>query len=122
MLKIALHGTPEPESLARAMEQAGEVLAYRFPGLLGCKIVAERVDAAAARFVVRIELLLPQQQLILNRAAETAPAALKEALGAVWSSPAIAHHLRLHEPRERHRHHQRRSRASPSTPSRSWTS
>lgn len=98
ILKIVLHDTPEPEALARAMEQAGEVLAYRFPDLVGCKLLAEQVGEAPPRFAVRIELLLPQQQLILDRAAETAPAALKEALGAVWSSPAIARHLRVHAP------------------------
>jgi hypothetical protein len=92
--EIVLRDVPDSETLARAMEQAGEVLTYRFPDLAGCKLLAERVGEAPPRFAVRLELLLPQQQLILNRAAETAPAALKEALAAACSSPAMARHLR----------------------------
>jgi hypothetical protein len=94
ILKIALHDTPEPEALTRAMEQAGEVLAYRFPAVLACRLYAEPVTGEPSRFEVRIELRLPQEQFILARAATTAAGALRNALQAVWSAPSMAFHLR----------------------------
>ena len=92
--KIVLHDVPEPEALTRSMEQAAEVLAYRFPNLLACKLGADRVTSDAQQFETHIDLRLPQQQFILNRAAPTAEQALRDALGAIWSTPALARHLR----------------------------
>jgi len=92
--KIVLHDVPEPEALARSMEQAAEVLAYRFPDLLACRLAAGRVTPGGQEFEVHVDLLLPQQQFILNRAASTAEQALKDALGAVWSAPSVQRHLR----------------------------
>ena len=94
ILKIVLHNTPEPEVLTRAMEQAGEVLVYRYPDLIACKLSAEPDSGESLRFEVHIELLLPQQQLILSRAAASAAEALKSAVEAVWSTPAMSRHLR----------------------------
>ena len=94
MLKIVLNNTPEPEALTRAMEQAGEVLAYRYQDLVSCKLSAEPVSGEPSRYEVRIELLLPQHQLIANRAAASVAEALKSALEAVWSAPAMTRHLR----------------------------
>jgi hypothetical protein len=94
MLKIVLRDVPDSEALTRAMEQAGEVLAYRYPDLVSCKLNAEPVSGEPSRYEVRVELLLPQHQLIVNRAAASAAEALKSALEAVWSAPAMTRHLR----------------------------
>jgi len=83
-LQLVLHDVPEPEALTRIAEQGLARLAREFPSMRACRVVAER---SGPQFEVHVELLFPERQVIFNRVAGTAHAALNGALDAVSARP-----------------------------------
>jgi hypothetical protein len=77
VVKVALHGLPQSESLLEPIRSAAQKLAADFPRALSCRVELERTDGAME---AHVEVLLPQQQIIVNRAAASADVALREAL------------------------------------------
>jgi len=79
-LKLALHDVPEPEAVARVAERHVADLSAAVPSLVSCRLVAERADA---QFEAHVELVFPERQIVFNRIADTAEAAVSDALAAL---------------------------------------
>jgi hypothetical protein len=84
-VKIVLGDVPDPDGLRLLMQQGAAGLAAGFPPILGLRLTAEKIaasEAEAESCQIRLELLFPQHQIILNRARLTPQAALHDALAA----------------------------------------
>ena len=82
VVKVALHGLPQSESLLEPIRSAARKLAADFPRALSCRVELEHADG---EMEAHVEVLLPQQQIIVNRAAASAAVALREALNSLHS-------------------------------------
>ena len=82
IVKVALHNLPDAPKLLEPIRKAVGSVFVDFPEAMTCRMEIERANG---KFEAHLEVLLPQKQIILNRAGESATAALDGAMAEVRS-------------------------------------
>lgn len=68
--RITLRGVPHSDALEARIRQKVRKLEQLYPGLLGCRVVAEiphRHQSRRNQFIVRLDIAVPGGELVVNR-------------------------------------------------------
>jgi hypothetical protein len=77
IVKVALHNLPDAQKLLEPIRKAVGSVFVDFPEAMTCRMEIERTNG---KFEAHLEVVLPQKQIILNRAGESPTAALDGAI------------------------------------------